>query len=287
MGQGYNTVAAQCAAEELGVPVDWIELAPVDSRTSILGIGSLASRATLMGGNAVIKAAADVREKLLRAAAAHLNKRPETLALVDGCLMDRTTRSVAAAFKEILPLLTNAQSGQPFVGTGYYDPGTQFADPRTKYGNLSPAYPFGAHVAEVEVDLETAQVKVIHYVAANDVGKAINPLLVKGQLEGGIAQGMGYALSENLILDNGRVVYRTLLDYKIPTFADMPEMEPVIVEAPDPNGPYGAKSVGEAAIDPVAAAICNAVYHAVGVRITRLPVRAETLLAAIQAQQTN
>jgi CO/xanthine dehydrogenase Mo-binding subunit len=287
VGQGYNTVAAQCAAEELGVPVDWIELAPVDSQTSILGVGSLASRATLMGGNAVKKAAADAREKLLKAAAAHLNKSPETLSFVDGYLMDLKAGKVEAAFREILPVLTNAQSGQPFVGTGYYDPGTQYADPKTKYGNLSPAYPFGAHVAEVAVDLETAQVKLVNYVAANDVGKAINPLLVKGQLEGGIAQGMGYALSENLIIDNGRVVYRTMLDYKIPTFADMPEMEPVIVEEADANGPYGAKSVGEAAIDPVAAAICNAIYHAVGVRITRLPVRAETLLSAIQARKTD
>lgn len=284
IGQGYNTVAAQCAAEELGVPVSWIEVAPVDSQTSILGVGSLASRATLMGGHAVKRAAADVRQKLLAAAAAHLGKAPESLGFVDGNLRDLARGKTEAAFKEIIPVLTSAQSGQPFVGTGHYDPGTQFADPETKYGNLSPAYSFGAHVAEVEIDMETGLVRLISYVAANDVGKAINPLLVKGQIEGGVAQGMGYALSENLILKDGRVVYKTLLDYRIPTMMDMPDIVPVIVEEADPNGPYGAKSVGEAAIDPVVAAICNAVYNAVGVRITRLPVMAETLLEAIQAK---
>jgi CO/xanthine dehydrogenase Mo-binding subunit len=287
IGQGYNTVAAQCAAEELGVPVSWIEVAPVDSQASILGVGSLASRATLMGGNAVKRAAADVRQKLLDAAAAHLGKAPEALGFVDGNLMDLSSGKTEAAFKEIIPVLTSIQSGQPFIGTGHYNPGTQYADPKTKYGNLSPAYPFGAHVAEVEIDLETAQIKLVNYVAANDVGKAINPLLVKGQLEGGVAQGMGYALSENLILHNGKVVYQTLLDYKIPTMADMPSIDPLIIEEADPNGPYGAKSVGEAAIDPVAAAICNAIYNAVGVRITRLPVRAETLLDAIKAEKMN
>jgi len=117
------------------------------------------------------------------------------------------------------------------------------------------------------------------------VGKAINPLLVKGQLAGGLAQGLGYALSEHLIVSGGEIVYKTLLDYRIPTMADMPDMVPLIIEAEDPNGPYGAKSVGEAAMDPVAAAICNAIYDAVGVRITRLPVRAETLLNAIRSRE--
>jgi CO/xanthine dehydrogenase Mo-binding subunit len=201
-----------------------------------------------------------------------------------GRLLDTSNEEDLGSFKEIVSELSYLQGGQPFIGMGHYVPDTCLANPETKYGNPSPAYPFGAHVAEVEVDTETGQVEVINYVAANDVGKAINPLLVKGQLEGGVVQGMGYALNERLIFCNGEVVYKNLLDYKIPTIADMPNITPIIIEEEDPNGPYGAKSVGEAAIDPVAAAICNAIYNAVGVRITRLPVIPEFLLEAIKAK---
>lgn len=285
MGQGYTTVAAQCAAEELGVPLDWVEVASVDSQTSILGIGSLGSRGTLMGGNAVRIAAAKVREKILTAAGSLLGKDPGSLVLVQGKLLDTVSGQALGFLKEIISELTNTQAGQPFVGMGRYVPDTVFPDPETKYGNPSPAYSFAAHVAEVEVDTETAQVKVTNYVAANDVGKAINPLLVKGQLEGGVVQGMGYTLSENLIFHKGQILCKNLLDYKISAITDMPDIIPVIVEEEDPNGPYGAKSVGESSINPVVGAICNAIYDAVGVRITRLPVTPESLLKAIKAKE--
>jgi len=285
MGQGYTTVAAQCAAEELGVPLDWVEVAPVDSQNSILGIGSLASRATVMGCSAVTKASGDVRAKIMAGAGALLGKDPGSLMIEQGRFLDAVSGEPLGSFKEVITELTNTRAGQPFIGLGHYVPNTVLPDPETKYGNPSPAYPFGAHVAEVEVDRETGRVEVINYVAANDVGKAINPLLVRGQIEGGVVQGMGYALSEKLILQEGRIVYKNLLDYKIPTIADMPTIIPVIVEEEDPNGPFGAKSVGEAAIDPVASAICNAIYNAIGVRITRLPVTSESLLEAIKAKE--
>jgi CO/xanthine dehydrogenase Mo-binding subunit len=285
IGQGYTTVAAQCAAEELGVPLNWVEVAPVDSQTSILGIGSFASRGTLMGGNAVRIAAGDARQKILTAVGALLDKDSNQLRFERGRLLDNEKNEDLGSFKEIIAKLVFAQGGQPFIGIGNYVPDTCLANPETKYGNPSPAYPFGAHVAEVEVDIETGQVEVVHYVAANDVGKAINPLLVKGQLEGGIVQGMGYALSEHLIFNQGKIVYKNFLDYKIPTMKDIPPIEPIIVEEEDPYGPYGAKSVGEAALDPVAAAICNAIYNAVGVRITKLPVTPEALLEAIKAKE--
>lgn len=284
MGQGYTTVATQCAAEELGVPLDWVEVAPVDSQTSIIGIGSFASRATVNGCHAIKSAATDVLQKILKAAGGLLRKDPNVLTIRGGRFIDTTNGDTVGTFKDLISELAYAQAGQPFVGVGNYVPNTALADPQTKYGNPSPTYPFAAHVAEVEVDLETGQVEVINYVAANDVGKAINPLLVRGQLEGGVVQGMGYALTENLIIDKGRIIYRNLLDYKIPTIADMPNIIPVIVEEEDPNGPYGAKSVGEAAMDPVVAAICNAIYNAIGVRIIRLPVRCESLLEAVKAK---
>jgi CO/xanthine dehydrogenase Mo-binding subunit len=284
IGQGYKTVAAQCAAEELGVPLESVAVAPVDSQTSVLGIGSLASRGTLMGGNAVKKAAEDVREKILRSAEKVLDKKPGSLQMIQGGIVDVTRDQILGSFKEIVTKLTNAQAGQPFLGEGHYVPDTVFPHPQSKYGNPSPAYSFGAHVAEVEVDTETGHVEIINYVAANDIGKAINPLMAKGQIEGGALMGIGWALTENLIVQNGKIVYTTLLDYKIPTFADMVNVVPILVEEEDPKGPYGAKSLGEAAFNPVAAAICNAIYDAVGVRVTRLPVLPETLLEAIRAR---
>ncbi len=285
IGQGYTTVAVQCAAEELAVPLTSVEVAPVDSQTSVLGIGSFASRGTLMGGNAVRIAAADARQKILAAAGVLLGKNSSRLGVVEGRLLDQETGKDLGFFKEIVAKLVYSQGGQPFIGVGNYVPDTCLANPETKYGNPSPAYPFGAHVAEVEVDIETGQVEVVNYVAANDVGKAINPLLVKGQLEGGVVQGMGYALSEHLIFNKGEIVNKNLLDYKVPTIKDMPTIVPIIVEEEDPYGPYGAKSVGEAALDPAPAAICNAIYNAVGIRITRLPVTAESLLEAIKVRE--
>ena len=284
IGQGYKTVAAQCAAEELGVPLEWVDVAPVDSQTSVLGIGSLASRGTFMGGSAVKKAAVDVREKIVQAAEKVLDRKPGSLQITQGVIVDASREEIMGSFKEIMVKLTNAQAGQPFLGVGHYVPETVFPDPQTKYGNPSPAYSFAAHVAEVEVDTETGQVEVINYVAANDLGKAINPLMANGQLEGGALMGIGWALTENLIVQDGRIAYTNLLDYKIPTFADMVSVVPILVEAEDPKGPYGAKSLGEPAFNPVAAAVCNAIYNAVGVRVTRLPVLPETLLQAIRAR---
>lgn len=286
MGQGYATVATQIAAEELGVPMDWIQVAPPDSQNSMVGIGSFASRATVMGGNAVRIAAAKARKKILEALGGFLDKNPDNLLFEQGRLREKGTGKELGTFVELIPKLVYYQAGQPFTGMGHYKPQVALADPKTKFGNPSPVYPFAAHVADVEVDTETGQVRLIDYVAANDVGKAINPLLVQGQLEGGVVQGMGYALSEHLVLHEGQILNKDLSDYKIPTMEDMPNIVSVIVEEEDPNGPYGAKSVGEAAMNPVAAAICNAIYNAVGVRMTRLPVRPETLLKAVRKRTT-
>jgi CO/xanthine dehydrogenase Mo-binding subunit len=284
MGQGYKTVVAQIVAEELGVPLDFVQVAPVDSQISILGIGSLASRGTVMGGNAVKKAATAMRQTILSAAGSFLGRDKNNLQFSQGKLFDSETGEVLGVFREIVSRIILGQAGQPLIGVGYYRPDTVLPDPKTQYGNPSPAYSFGAHVAEVEVDLETGQVEVISYTAVNDVGRVINPLLAKGQLEGAILQGIGWTLSEKLILHHGQILNRNLRDYKIPTFADLPHMETLFVEEEDPNGPYGAKSLGEPAFNPVAAAICNAIYNAVGIRITQLPVTSEYLIKAMRTE---
>jgi CO/xanthine dehydrogenase Mo-binding subunit len=281
MGQGYRTVAAMAAAEELGVPLHQVEVAPVDSATSILGIGCLASRGTVMGGNAVKKAAEDLKDKILEASQELFNKDKKSIEMCNGQFRDSNNGEILGSFHEVIAKLTGEHAGKPFVGLGDYVPDTVFPDPVTKYGNPSPAYSFAAHIAEVEVDTETGKVEVSNFIAANDVGQVINPLLANGQLEGGALQAIGWVLSENLVIQKGEILNKNLLDYKIPTFADSVPVVPLLIEAHDSNGPYGAKSLGEPAFNPVAAAVCNAIYNAVGIRVKRLPLRPEELLEAI------
>jgi CO/xanthine dehydrogenase Mo-binding subunit len=155
-----------------------------------------------------------------------------------------------------------------------YDPPTEGIDSNF-YGDYSSAYSYGAHAAEVEVDTETGFVRVLRVAAAHDVGFAINPRAVKGQILGGVAQGMGWALTENLVLKDGVIQNPSLSGYIIPTIADMPQVEPILVETHDPVGPFGAKGVGEPSLIPCTPAIANAVRDAVGVRVKSLPITPE------------
>ncbi|MFH1003253.1 MAG: molybdopterin cofactor-binding domain-containing protein, partial [Chloroflexota bacterium] len=152
-------------------------------------------------------------------------------------------------------------------------------------GNYSLAYSFSTQIAEVEVDPETGKVRVLDIWVGEDVGRAINPKACEGQAEGGILQGLAYALTEELILKDGRIVNPNLTDYRVPGFSAAPEVHTILIETVDPGGPYGAKSIGEAVLNPVAAAIANAVYNAVGIRIKELPLSAEKVLAALKAKK--
>jgi xanthine dehydrogenase molybdenum-binding subunit len=165
--------------------------------------------------------------------------------------------------------------------TDFYEPPSTAPDDK-HMGNISACYAFGTHVAEVEVDLDTGVVRVLRISAAHDVGRVINRLGIEGQIEGGIAQGIGYCLSEEVKLDGGRIVNPTFTDYKVCTSTDLPELAISFVETHDPAGPYGAKGVGESPLIPVAPAIANAVYHATGVRITELPLTPERVLRKLE-----
>jgi xanthine dehydrogenase molybdenum-binding subunit len=171
--------------------------------------------------------------------------------------------------------------GEVVIAQVFYDPPNEMVDKDTYRGNISAAYGFGAHAAQVEVDTETGRVRVLHISAAHDVGFAINPMYVEGQIEGGIHMGLGYALFEALQVVEGRVLNPNLVDYKLATTLDMPRIDVIIVETQDPEGPFGAKGVGEMGVNPVAAAIANAVYDAIGVRITSLPITPEKVLRAL------
>jgi CO/xanthine dehydrogenase Mo-binding subunit len=171
--------------------------------------------------------------------------------------------------------------GSQLIAEHFYDPPTEQPDAHG-YGNKSAAYAFGFHGVEVEVDEETGEVRVLRVVAAHDIGRAINPKGVEGQIEGGVAQGLGFALMETLFADDGHTVLSNLHDYKIPAAPDVPEaIETVLVEMPDPEGPYGAKGVAEPATIPVAAAIVNAIADAVGVRIRDLPATPQKIVEGL------
>jgi CO/xanthine dehydrogenase Mo-binding subunit len=282
MGQGMKTTFAQIAAERLGVPLEMVHVADVDTDISPFGLGSFATRGTLMGGNGVLAAAKDAFRQLAEIAAEILEARVEDIECRQGKFFVGGSPERSLPFQEVAAQATFARHGAPVVGTGFYKPPTVLPDPETKYGNISPAYPFACQIAEVEVDPNTGQVTVTNFVAAHDVGRAINPLATEGQIRGGITQGLGWTLMEDMAYANGKLINPDFVDYIVPSALDVPEIQPILVEPIEPNGPYGAKGIGEPALNPTMAAITNAIYNATGIRVKRLPVSPEKILAGLK-----
>ncbi len=270
IGQGSNTIIVQIAAEALGAPIALIDLAGADTDTTPDAGKTSASRQTFVSGNAARRAAEAMRGKILRLAnvgeAATLGFAPGAL-VIAGAGGERRV--------ELSALPTNA-AGFVIECVESYDPPTTPLDAHGQ-GDPYAVYGSGAHLAEVEVDLELGRVRVVRLTCAHDVGRAINPTLVEGQIAGGAAQGLGLALMEEYI--PGRT--ENLHDYLIPTIGDMPPIDCLIIEDPSSEGPFGAKGVGEQALIPTAPAIFNAIHHATGVRIRRAPATPDRLRAAL------
>ncbi len=281
LGEGVTTTLGIIAAEELGVPLDRVRVANVDTEVAPYGLGTYASRVTFMGGNAVRAAAADAKRQLLEVAARVLDAPASELEVKDGVISvkgfpHRRLTLAETALRGFALGLTNV------VGRGEFrsEPGSM--DVKAKYGNQTMTYSFACHAAEVEVDIETGRVRVVHVVAAHDLGRVINRLGAEGQIDGGVMQGIGFALVEELIRKDGVIRNPSFLDYKIPSSLDAPPVvEKVFVETIDPAGPHGAKGLAETAINPTAAAIANAVADAVGVRIRSVPITPEKILRAL------
>jgi 4-hydroxybenzoyl-CoA reductase alpha subunit len=282
MGQGQKTVFAQIVAERLGLPLKMVHVAPVDTDISPFGLGSFATRGTLMGGNGVLAAADEAFNQLAEVAADMLEANPEDIQCSNGKFFVKGSPDMSLPFKDVANQATLVRHGAPVVGVGFYKPPTVLPDPETKYGNISPAYPFACQIAEVEVDPDTGHVTVLNITAAHDVGRAINPMATEGQIQGGVVQGLGWALMENMATEKGKITNPDFLDYLIPTALDVPNISPILVEPIDPNGPYGAKGIGEPALNPVMSAITNAIYNATGIRIKELPVSAEKIFAELK-----
>jgi xanthine dehydrogenase molybdenum-binding subunit len=281
IGQGSETVLAQIVAETLGVGMEDVSVENSDTDVKPWDVGVHASRTTFVAGNAAHLAAVQARQQIFETAAALLEASPDELIARDGLVAVENDPDRSMPLDKVVRRRHFTEGGKVVIGEGWYDPPTQLVDKSTYKGNISAAYGFGAQMAEVEVDVETGAVRVTRLVCANDVGRAINPMAVEGQIEGGAQMGLGYALTEELIVRGGRVLNPNLLDYRIFTSADMPALETIIVETDDPGGPFGAKGVGEMGGTPTAAAIANAIYDAVGVRLTQVPMTPERVLAAL------
>jgi CO/xanthine dehydrogenase Mo-binding subunit len=281
LGQGSKTVFAIIAADELGVPLEWVEVPHLDTDINPHGMGTFGDRVTTLGGNAVKAAAIDARNQLLAAAAEELNTCVERLKTENGIIHDQDSEK-QISFIEAARAASYKQAGATIIGKGsFVPPGVTMVDPQTKIGNISCAYPFVTQIAEVEVNRETGRVRVLNIVSAHDLGKAINPLMAKGQILGAVAQGIGFALSEEMIEENGIIKNQSFKHYHMPRSVDMPSVTPILIETIDPHGPYGAKGLGEPALTAIAPAIANAIYDAVGVRMNSLPITPEKIRRAI------
>lgn len=282
IGQGQNTVYAMMAAEAAGLRYEDVSVAQVDTLTGPFGLGSFATRGTTLGGHAAIKAGQDVKNKLLAHAAKMFDLPAEELDIRQGVVFQKGDNKKMADVADVARNYMFSHGGCPATGEGVYIPDTQLPDPKTKMGNISPVYCFGTHIAEVEVDVETGLVKVINYWASHDVGKVLNPVALEGQVEGGVVQGIGWALMEDMVTVNGKLLNPTFLDYRVPGSRDVPDIHVSFVETNDPRGPFGAKGIGEPALNPVAAAVANAIYDAIGIRFKELPITPEKIIKALR-----
>ncbi|MBI2210959.1 MAG: molybdopterin-dependent oxidoreductase, partial [Deltaproteobacteria bacterium] len=283
VGQGAGTAMCQIAAEELGVPLEDVEISQADTDLTTFCLGAFGSRVTYIGGNAVRDAAQKVKQQLFETASEMLEASPDDLASKDGRIFVRGSEAKSVTVGDVARARLFRRGGAPIVASGSFDADSVLQD-ATRYGNESGAYNFGCQAAEVEVDRETGQVKVLKYVAASDCGTVINPIGAEGQVEGSVAQGLGYALIEGLKMEDGRPVNPNFSDYRIPSMRDMPPLEHAFADSYEPTGPFGAKGLGELGMDPTAAVISNAIFDAVGIRIKTLPITPEKVLKALSEQ---
>ncbi|HJM70347.1 MAG TPA: xanthine dehydrogenase family protein molybdopterin-binding subunit [Candidatus Marinimicrobia bacterium] len=279
IGQGSETVLAMMAAEELGIGLDRIKVINTDTSVKPWDVGVHASRTSFVAGNSLLGALEILKEKLSARAAQLLNTTPDDLVFQAG---EIRSGKAEGAFKidKIVRELHFKPPHELCEVSYFYEPSSEFQDKDYK-GNVSGCYAFAAQAVEVEVDTLTGKVDVLNVHVGQDVGKVLNPLGLEGQIEGGVVMGMGYALSEEMIFEDGYLRNPTFHDYKVPTARDIPGISFYPVETNEETGPFGAKGVAEAPLVPTPAAIANAVSNILDVEINSLPVTPEKVLKAI------
>jgi carbon-monoxide dehydrogenase large subunit len=289
IGQGAFTVMAQLAAGAMGVPVDWVRVqGPIDTQYSPYEWQTVASRLTWSMGNAVVNAALDARQQVLDVVAEAWDEDPSDLDIVNGAVVSyKSEQEMSLKDIVVYGIMKPGDTGWlggPIVGRGSFMPAyVTGLDAETGQGERAVVhYTTGAQAFEIEVDLDTGKIDIIQAASAFDVGRAINPDLVRSQIEGGFIQGMSSAIFEEMKLEKGVMQNPSFVDYRIATTADIPiKHESIIVEVPQEDGPFGARGVGEHPMVPTIAALGNAIYDAVGVRLEGPPFSAEKIYLAM------
>jgi xanthine dehydrogenase molybdenum-binding subunit len=280
IGQGSETVLAMIVAETLGIPLDRVDVVNSDTAVKPWDVGAHASRTTFIAGNAARLAAEKLRGQLLAMAAGELEAPAERLRAADGWIFVAGEPARRIAYDRAARAGHLRERGQTLVAEAFYDPPTEMLDKDLR-GNVSATYGFAAQAAVLDVETATGLIRVRRLVSAHDVGRALNPLAAEGQIHGGIHMGLGYALSERLVVEQGQVLTASFMDYAILKAADMPELVVRLIESGESEGPFGAKGLGESGVIPVSAAVANAVKDAIGVRFTELPITPAAVHAAL------
>lgn len=282
-GSGIVTILMQIAAEELGVSMDQISCISADTDATPLERGTGASQTTYRVGPMVRMAARDAREQILALASRKLEVEPENLSISGGKVFVISAPKVSIPVKQLATEAFSSRGG-PIVGTGINLRKEHFKKMEEDKGVVDgPSY--GTTAVKVKVDSSTGQIKVLQCYSIWDAGFAINPGNVRGQIEGGVAYGIGYGLSEEIVTKEGKVCNNNLMDYRLPTFSDVPQIESEITEVPSQWGPHGAKGLAEGTNAPAAPALANAVFDATGVRVTELPLNPERVFLALKSRQ--
>lgn len=287
IGQGSRTTFAIVAAEALGLPLRDVDVTQADTALAPHALGALGSRVTYVAGNAIRRAAESAKEQLLRAAGEQLQRDPAQLDVRDGWIVARDDGSPLPGLVPVAAAVRAAiyrPDGAPIVGVASFDNPSVHPD-EVKFGNESGAYNFVAAACEVEVDPETGKVDVLQIVAVVDGGTIINPPMAEGQVRGAVAQGYGFAMTEAYRITDGKPENLNFNDYKLPTAGDMPPVTVEFAPSYEPSGPFGAKGIGEIALDPIPAIIANAIDDAVGVRIHTTPITAEKVFRGLRAAE--
>ncbi|MFQ5557986.1 MAG: xanthine dehydrogenase family protein molybdopterin-binding subunit, partial [Acidimicrobiales bacterium] len=280
IGQGSTSMLATVVAERLGLEPRDLIMVTADTDLTPVDLGSYSSRVTFMAGNAALEAATKIRARIVQAVADRLEADPEDLVLAAGRISVRGDAESAVEWPEAVVLATAADG--PLVESGSYT-APELAGPYQGAGvGISPAYSYSACVVELDCDPDTGMVDVADVWLAHDIGRALNPLLSEGQVEGGVYMGLGEALFEEHDFRGGLHRGPSLLDYKIPTTLEMPPVHTIFVESDDPEGPFGAQEVGQGPLLPVIPAVANAVHDAVGVRIDEVPITPRKIVAALR-----
>jgi CO/xanthine dehydrogenase Mo-binding subunit len=282
IGQGSDSLLACVVAEELGIRPEDVRVVTADTDLTPVDLGSYSSRVTLMTGNAAIQAARRVRRPIFEAAARQLAVPVDRLRAADRRIYDAADSSRALPFADAV-VLAEAQSGT-LGSTGSYRPPKSVARWKGAGVGPSPTYSYSAAAVELRADRETGLIRIEKVWIAHDIGRALNPMLVLGQIEGSVYMALGEALMEEQAFRKGRHKIPSMLDYKSPTTLEMPPVESILVETLDPEGPYGAKEVGQGPLLPVIPAVANALFDALGIHVDEVPITPEKVVAVLEGR---